>query len=248
MGQKFGRLLVIEYAGIKREVAHWKCQCDCGNIHIVASRDLLNGNTTSCGCYKRDAIRKRKIIDLTNARFGRLLVMDMAERPMNIRTHRDIYWRCLCDCGNEVVVSSLALRNGNTKSCGCLRREVSQQGLKEGEAAFNKLFSQYKRQAKNRRVVFELNKEDFARITKMNCYYCGKEPSQFLNPGTYHYMNGNYFYNGIDRRDNDEGYTLENSVPCCGFCNMTKKNFTEESFLLWVERVYNYRIRDQKIL
>jgi 5-methylcytosine-specific restriction endonuclease McrA len=38
--------------------------------------------------------------------------------------HKQILWLCLCDCGNEVTVAGYCLRNGNTKSCGCLRKEL----------------------------------------------------------------------------------------------------------------------------
>jgi len=247
-GQRFGRLLVTEYAGIKRDVAHWLCECDCGNEATVASRNLINGHTFSCGCYQKERARETKIIDLMNMRFGRLLVVEMAERWEYISTHRDIWWKCLCDCGNDAIVSSLRLRGGHTKSCGCLRREICQHGLKEGEASFNKLFSQYKRQAKNRNIIFELTKEEFAYITKLNCYYCGKEPSQEFGARSETRMNGHYIYNGVDRKDNNEGYINKNVVPCCGFCNMSKKNLPEEIFLLWIERIYNYKIRGQKIL
>lgn len=34
-------------------------------------------------------------------------------------------WACKCDCGNNVIVNGVYLRNGDTKSCGCLRNELS---------------------------------------------------------------------------------------------------------------------------
>ena len=34
-------------------------------------------------------------------------------------------WNCLCECGNELVVRGGALKNGNTKSCGCLQKECA---------------------------------------------------------------------------------------------------------------------------
>ena len=50
-GQKFGKLTAIDYE-IKNSKAYWKCRCDCGNETIVASSNLINGHTTSCGCIK----------------------------------------------------------------------------------------------------------------------------------------------------------------------------------------------------
>jgi len=54
-GKRFGRLLVIERNGRdKHNRALWKCICDCGNITVVASANLLNGYTKSCGCLFKE--------------------------------------------------------------------------------------------------------------------------------------------------------------------------------------------------
>jgi hypothetical protein len=58
-----------------------------------------------------------KKIDLTNKIFNRLTVLkDTGKR--NKCGH--IIWECLCECGNITEVESHSLKNGNTKSCGCL--------------------------------------------------------------------------------------------------------------------------------
>ena len=59
-GKKYGRLTVIERAGsTTQKKALWNCRCDCGNEIIVVGSHLLNGNTRSCGCYKRDLTSER---------------------------------------------------------------------------------------------------------------------------------------------------------------------------------------------
>ena len=60
-------------------------------------------------------------LDLTGQRFGRLTVAARAENG----PHKKTRWRCRCDCGAEVVVGTLLLRSGRTRSCGCLDRERS---------------------------------------------------------------------------------------------------------------------------
>ena len=60
-----------------------------------------------------------KLIDLTGKRFGRLTVLERAPKARDTRA----YWRCLCDCGSETVVSGKDLRNSHTTSCGCYNRE-----------------------------------------------------------------------------------------------------------------------------
>ena len=68
-----------------------------------------------------------KKIDLTGQPFGRLIVIREAGRAKN----GCVLWLCRCECGREVVISGDALRRENTKSCGCLRRERSQNLLRE---------------------------------------------------------------------------------------------------------------------
>lgn len=57
--------------------------------------------------------------DMTGLRFGRLTVLERAGSKNGLAT-----WRCRCDCGKETTVAGDVLRNGNTRSCGCLQRET----------------------------------------------------------------------------------------------------------------------------
>lgn len=58
-----------------------------------------------------------KMIDISGQRFGKLVVLvrvgSLKGRPT---------WLCKCDCGKELIVEGIALRSGNTKSCGCSRK------------------------------------------------------------------------------------------------------------------------------
>ena len=50
-GQRFGLLTVLKKgSGDVPGVLYWECQCDCGNITNVPSRNLRDGRTISCGC------------------------------------------------------------------------------------------------------------------------------------------------------------------------------------------------------
>ena len=53
--------------------------------------------------------------DLTGKKFGKLTVME----PTKEREDRYVIWRCRCDCGNEVLVSSRDLKRGSARNCGC---------------------------------------------------------------------------------------------------------------------------------
>ena len=63
----------------------------------------------------KQLISKASTIDLTNQIFGKLLV----KRRAGVNRCGEIEWECLCDCGNEKIISGHSLRRGSTKSCGC---------------------------------------------------------------------------------------------------------------------------------
>ena len=60
LGQRFGRLLVIEESPTIKGRAMWKCKCDCGNIKVVSRVCLVDG-TKSCGCLLKDTLYKSRI-------------------------------------------------------------------------------------------------------------------------------------------------------------------------------------------
>lgn len=62
-----------------------------------------------------------RMIDMAGQKCGRLFVLGIAERARN---GTSIKWKCVCDCGNEVVKTGNALRNQKWLSCGCLRAEM----------------------------------------------------------------------------------------------------------------------------
>ena len=58
-----------------------------------------------------------KQLNLTGKRFGKLVVIKTAGKTKN----GAYLWQCKCDCGNEIIANVGNLKNGHTKSCGCLR-------------------------------------------------------------------------------------------------------------------------------
>lgn len=62
--------------------------------------------------------RPYRIKNLTGQKFGRLEVKKQSKRK-----GRYVMWECLCDCGKTHNVCGSSLKNGNTKSCGCLQKE-----------------------------------------------------------------------------------------------------------------------------
>lgn len=118
-GMTFDRLYVLEKTD-KRLHGYtvYKCQCECGNITEVTAMNLKLGKTRSCGCLYSE--------DLTGKTFERLKVLRRAET----KDRSTIKWVCECKCGNIVEVDGAYLRNGDVKSCGCLKTEKSSQRMK----------------------------------------------------------------------------------------------------------------------
>ena len=58
IGNQFGKLTVIKYAGTKNNRTAWLCKCECGNYTTVIGKNLKNGNTKSCGCLHVENARK----------------------------------------------------------------------------------------------------------------------------------------------------------------------------------------------
>lgn len=128
-GQKSGMLTVI------KEVEPWvlpdgrrqrmfQCLCDCGNVCNVRLNDFRSGKSTSCGCKRNLANHIRMFEDLTGQTFNRLTVIKRVKDSVRKNGEKKVRWLCKCQCGNEVYVTSDALKSGNTKSCGCYRTDV----------------------------------------------------------------------------------------------------------------------------
>ena len=59
-----------------------------------------------------------KFTDITGKRFGRLVAIERVGSQ-----HKSPLWKCKCDCGNIIDVSLQKLNTGDTKSCGCLKKD-----------------------------------------------------------------------------------------------------------------------------
>ena len=90
----------------------------CGKVRTYKTNSIKPGCGT-CSCT-------RSGINIGD-RFGRLVVKYRDHEP-----HTEegvVYWMCQCDCGKEVAVKTKSLKNGNTRSCGCLNDEVRRERI-----------------------------------------------------------------------------------------------------------------------
>jgi len=118
-GMKFGKLTVIKmlynYNGTGRTKC--LCKCECGNECIRTAYSLGKSEIHSCGCGKKEYIRKSCGKEIDGMKFGRLTVLetDWSNNPPMVI--------CRCDCGNIVRLRKSDVQSCHTQSCGCLQRE-----------------------------------------------------------------------------------------------------------------------------
>lgn len=182
-----------------------------------------------------------KKIDLSGKKIGRITIL----RKLGI-INGLVYWEYECDCGVVKKGSTSTLNAKRIKSCGCLRNEIiGAQNRKEfGKSASNRLITNYKNSAKRRLYCWKLTDEEFFILTKGNCHYCGTLPinnTKKISPNSF----GHIEFNGVDRIDNNIGYTIENCVTCCRNCNMAKCNFSYEEFMAWLKRIIEFRNKNE---
>ena len=184
----------------------------------------------------------RPVIDLTGKTFGRLTVMHLVDsRPKRRR------WKCQCACGKSCDVDQGKLREGSIKSCGCLAHDnaIKQSKLltlPHGTAFLNMLFSTYKVSASKTNRNFVLTRSEFENLILKRCYYCGAEPKQpewalRTKRLKIHWFNGIPCVNGLDRKNSTQGYTKDNTVPCCKTCNIAKHTMSVDEFITWARQV-----------
>lgn len=191
---------------------------------------------------------KQKSEDIINQKFGKLTVVNL----LNFDKFHNRKVFCICDCGNSKIAVLAKLKSGDTKSCGCLRRENALKQIDGASEKNPKLKGKSDPRIATAKVVFyrysdgNLTFEQFLELSQNNCFYCNKKPSNTSN----HYLtknsryskerqeNGYFTYNGLDRLDNTRGHDFDNIVTCCITCNKAKLDRSKKDFLEWIKLVY----------
>ena len=92
--------------------------------------------------------------------------------------------------------------------------------------SINYKYAQYKFEAKDTNRKFELSIIDFSYLISSPCAYCGKVQETF---------------NGVDRVNSKQGYTLDNCVSCCSWCNTMKRHYDVNAFIEQVQNIHDWQ-------
>lgn len=145
--------------------------------------------------------------NLIGQKFGRLTVMDYAEDHIQKSGKHRTQWKCVCSCGNTVIVQSFNLKSGNTKSCGCLNTEnIKNNSVKHGcrHTRLYRIWTNMKSRCYNK------NCASYTRWGGRGIEMCDAWRESFEEFMNWSMSNGYEEYLSIDRIDNDGNYCPEN--------------------------------------
>lgn len=121
MGKTFEKLTVVDSTKIEGPGStYFIADCSCGNKGVLVLPYQLGKGKKSCGCAKlKPTIRSEKY-NLVGQVFGNLTVIGLHTESRQHKQGKKRQWICQCKCGNTHLSVSNNLKDGSTKSCGCL--------------------------------------------------------------------------------------------------------------------------------
>lgn len=162
---------------------------------------------------KRTPIRHpgpgRPIEELSGKQFGKLLVLELAEKPWKGKSAE---WICECNCGELPTVPASSLKSGHTTSCGCHSREASRERFLDHGGSKSSTYQAWIN-AKSR--CFNENNPSYRNYGGRGIGMCANWRKSFT--AFREDMGEQPTGLTIDRRDNDGGYW-------CGHCPECVRN------------------------
>lgn len=145
----------------------------------------------------------KPIKDHTNEKYGRLTVIKFYKRENN-----KTYWQCECECGNRLVIPITYLTSGDTRSCGCLRKEKSAQTQRK--KAYIKNHRLHSIWIDMKRRCYNKDRNSYIYYGAKGIKVCEEWKKDFRNFQDWALKNGYNDKLTIDRIDNKKGYTPNN--------------------------------------
>ena len=150
-------------------------------------------------------------------------------------------WKCECDCGKYVYIRTTDLTKEkpiqSCVKCG-YKRMGKTNTLKNHLSLRRRVYRRYEQGAKDRNYSFELMFEEVDSLIKQSCQYCGESPT--VADEIDNRTGVPFKRNGIDRKNNNLGYSKENTVACCKTCNLAKLTMGYKEFIAWINKCYKH--------
>jgi len=200
VGNRYGKLVVVERVESDSNYAKWRCECDCGGEYVTTGNRLRTGdnNVKSCLMCKAE--------DITGKRFNKLLVICKVARRMKGKSrHRK--WLCLCNCGGTTITTRQNLRGGHTNSCGCYaKKRAAEAKTSHGMSRFS-LFQVWRNMKSRCENPDNPWYELYSAKGREVCDKWKHNPKEFIDWANVNGWSSNL---QLDRRDNSQGYSPEN--------------------------------------
>lgn len=203
-----------------------KCK-DCGYTKKIYRNDVrFMKECKQCNLQKH----KDEFVGFENQQYK---VVDFSHQ-----TERRLFYKVVCKkCNSIITMRKDAIVDSTKISCIKCKSNGITPSLK---APMNVYMYYYMSGAKQRHLEWELSKEEFENIVSKDCHYCGEDPRPLKSLARYHKVDSEIHVNGIDRIDNEVGYTLNNCVPCCTKCNIMKMKLSKSNFLNQVLKIASH--------
>jgi hypothetical protein len=161
--------------------------------------------------------------EMSGKRFGMLVVKEKSHTAK-----KELFWLCICDCGEETKVRGTSLRSGNSRSCGCLKKvPYNWKGVEEISSTY---WYNQKIHAQTRSREFSITPEYAWGLfveQERKCRYTGMELSFTRN-----YRNDKVSQTAsLDRIDSSKGYVEGNIQWVHKDVNRMKSNLTHDKFI-----------------
>ena len=224
---------------------------------MLFKRTKVN-KSKACDCGMSPAQKKRikfadihragpRFVNMSGKNLGNMIVLGPQKRRL-ISSSKVWYWGIQCGCGAIVAKQGKLLRRYRAKDesqfccVRCPRYRSKALGVAAENFFIRKVISKAKGEEGSRRrrrnIRVHLTKAEILSLSRMDCYYCGAEPSN-------HYGNAakrdGIKFNTIDRRNSSKGYSTSNCVPACWTCNNMKKELSVKTFRKQVKRILCHR-------
>ena len=180
--------------------------------------------------------------DYTGLKANKLTAISFIERKNKVT-----YWKFKCDCGNYKITNAakVFMSNPTVRSCGCIKiiawRKVVINNKKKSDAYIYPIkrtqksyYYDYKSSAKKRNYSFDISFDLFMSLVTSNCFYCNSKPNKAVKMNFRGIIYPEFICNGVDRKNNKKGYSIENCVPCCINCNRAKNTMDFIAFVDWI--------------
>lgn len=172
----------------------------------------------------------KRIKDHTNEVYGRLRVLQFIERKND-----KSYWKCKCQCGNEIILPITYLTSGDTKSCGCLRKETTKKLSKSN--SFVKNHRLYTIWIDMRRRCYNCNRKNYKYYGARGITICDEWYNDFRFFQEWAFKNGYRDNLTIDRIDVNGNYEPNNCRWVTSF--EQNNNLSSNHKIIYDGKTYN---------